>query len=65
MSEFKTSRLIREDKDKGIARWVRVVNKSEAVKMVNYWKNAAICEKPRGSCRTCPTTNCYFKGRVA
>jgi hypothetical protein len=33
-------------------------NKAE----VEMWKNAALCEKPRGACRLCETRNCYFKG---
>jgi hypothetical protein len=35
--------------------------KAGALDVITYWKNAAICEKPRGSCRLCPTTNCYGK----
>lgn len=30
MTKWKTSRLVREDKDKGVARWIRVVNQTEA-----------------------------------
>jgi chromosome segregation ATPase len=29
--------------------------------LVAFWKTAAECEKPRGSCRACKTTNCLFK----
>ena len=46
-TKWKTSRLIRENKDKGIARWVRVVNESEAEaelslakQMEDNWKSA-------------------------
>jgi len=47
MKKWNTSRLIREKKDKGIDRWVRVVNESEAEaelslakQMKNNWKRA-------------------------
>ena len=30
-------------------------------KKVVYWRNIAICEKPRGSCRLCKTANCHGK----
>ena len=33
--------------------------------LVAFWKTAAECEKPRGSCRTCKTTNCFFKKKVS
>jgi len=39
-----------------------VVLKKE--RKIEYWKNAALCEKPRGSCRACKTKNCYFKDKT-
>lgn len=32
--------------------------------LVKFWETAAKCEKPRGSCRACKSTNCFFKKKT-
>lgn len=40
-----------------------VVSKAEALKVIEWWRTAVLCNKPRGSCLKCTVKNCYYKSK--
>lgn len=68
MVKWKSKRTIDEVYAGGGMKRVVVVNADEADEEISkseyhieHWRNAALCEKPRGACKSCRTRNCYFK----
>jgi len=48
--------LKQRDKQEKVNTWLKG--------QVKLFSNAAKCQKPRGSCRTCTSTPCYFKDKM-
>jgi hypothetical protein len=69
--EKEITRLKRQVADQigNIEALLKVRDKNEATinwlkSQVKRYANAAKCEKPRGSCRTCTNAPCYFRDRM-